>query len=408
VTVELTIDSLGAGGDGVARDAGGRVTFVSRSAPGDRVRVDITEEKKQFARASIVEILEPSPDRVAPPCALFDRCGGCQWQHVSAEAQLRAKQDIVASALRHALDAGMELRPIVAKVSPLGWRRRARMHWVRRQKGRGVMLGFYEAGSRHVVDVPECPQLEPALQAALVELRERLAPGLSGSGELSMVLGAAGDVHVDVRGPCDPRAVASVVGKAGIAGVRIGRREVGAAGVEVDPGIHVGAREFAQASRAGNDALCEVVDEATSSRHGKRVLELYAGGGNLTRVLADGAAQVVAVDAAPGGRRKGVSWRKGDVADVVATFAETGEVFDIAVLDPPRAGAADVLSALAAIAPPLIVYVSCNPATLARDIERLRGAGYRPAWARAVDLMPQTSHVEVVATLTRPAAETTV
>jgi len=144
-----------------------------------------------------------------------------------------------------------------------------------------------------------------------------------------------------------------------------------------------------------------VVDELARPREGARVLELYAGQGNLTRVLREGARSVVAVDAqtpdAPASG--GVSWRKGDVADAIATLAEVGDRFDLAVLDPPRAGAAAVLPALTALRPPRIVYVSCDPATLARDLNRLRATGYTATRAQALDLMPQTAHVEVVVTL---------
>ena len=133
MSVELTIESLAAGGDGVARDADGRVTFVPRTAVGDRVRVEMVSSRKRFARAEVRELVAASPDRVEVVCPHFDRCGGCHWLHISPDAQSRAKQQILADALRHTVDAGLELRPLLTPVSPLGWRRRARLHWVRRQ-----------------------------------------------------------------------------------------------------------------------------------------------------------------------------------------------------------------------------------------------------------------------------------
>jgi len=397
--LELTIESLAAGGDGVARDADGRVTFVPRTAPGDRVRVELVDARKRFARGEVREVLEPSPDRVEPACRLFAECGGCQWLHVASAAQARAKQDILANALRRAVASGLELRPLVSPVPPLGWRRRARLHWVRRRRGRGVTLGFYQPGSRRVVDVDDCPQLEPALRQALKAVRERVAPVLLGSGELWLVVGASGEVHVVVSGACRG-ALGELVGIAGIAGVRAGRRSWGAADVELESGLRVPADRFAQASAAGNEQLCALVDEATAPRDGKRILELYAGTGNFTRTLVAGAAGVVAVDFVSGPPQERVSWRVGDVAEIVAAMAETEQAFDTAVLDPPRSGAVEALAGLAALRPQRIVYVSCDPATLARDIDRLCAAGYRPQWCQGVDVMPQTSHVEAVAVLT--------
>ncbi len=405
MTVELTIESLAAGGDGVARDAEGRVTFVPLTAVGDRVRARITEQKKRFARAEVEEVVVASPDRVAPTCPLYAECGGCQWQHLSDAAQAAAKQAIVASALRRAIDDGLELRPLQVPVPAFGWRRRARLHWVKRRKDRGVVLGFYKRGSHHIVDVAECPQLEPALQAALTSVRESLTPVLSGTGQLSMIAGHTGDVHLAIHGNCsNPEAA---LGAGGIAGVRAGRRSWGSEQVELEAGLTGSAAQFAQASRGGNEALRDAVDEATRPRDGLRILELYAGRGNLTRTLADGAKRVIAVDTDVGDKLDRVSWRKGDVAEVVASLVEGEREFQLAVLDPPRAGAAEVLPALVALRPPRIVYVSCDPATLGRDVDRLRTAGYRAVYAQPIDLMPQTAHVEVVVALELSASGST-
>jgi 23S rRNA (uracil1939-C5)-methyltransferase len=396
--VELTIESLAAGGDGVARDPDGRVTFVPRTAVGDRVRAELVSSRKRFARAEVRELVVASPDRVEVACRHFDRCGGCHWLHVSPDAQGRAKQQILADALRHAVDAGLELRPLLTPVSPLGWRRRARLHWVRRQRARGVMLGFYQRGSRHIVDVDECPQLAPELQDALAVVRDQLSSSLTGTGELSMVVGHTGDVHIVLSGACRG-GPGVLVGKGGIVGVRAGKRGWGAEDIEIEPGLRAAADQFAQASTAGNSALSKLVDEAARPREGKRVLELYAGSGNFTRVLRRGATRVVAVDFATGAPLDGVKWRRGDVADIVAALVEVGRPFDLAVLDPPRTGAADVLAGLVSLSPRRIVYVSCDPATLARDVGRLREDGYAPLWCQGVDVMPQTAHVEAVLVL---------
>ncbi len=400
-SIVLAIESVAAGGDGVARDSGGRVVFVPRAAPGDRVRATVTEEHKSFARAHLDAVLEPGPGRVAPPCPLFasGACGGCQWQHLSSEAQRAAKEAIVGAALRRLVDAGLAIEPLRTPVPPLGWRRRARLHWVRPRRAGAALIGFFAPGSRHVTDVDRCPQLEPAADAALAAIRRVLGPVLTGRGEIDVVAGQGGGVHVTVRGPCAPAAARALAEAPEIAGVRLGRRQFGAEAIALEPGLEAASGEFAQASSAGNAALLEVVNLATRAREGKRVLELYAGGGNLTRVLARGAAEVIAVERAvpvapPAGGN--VSFRQGSAEEEVKILARHGERFDLVVLDPPRTGAADACQLLPRLGPSRIVYVSCDPATLARDAGALVAAGYAPVRAWPIDMMPQTAHVEVV------------
>jgi len=403
--IELVIESLAAGGDAVSRADDGRVVFLPGAAPGERVRVRLVEEHRQYARAELVEVLSAAPERVDAPCPLFRErtCGGCVWQHLAYAAQVRAKQDIAASALRRALARGLELLPIDAPVEAYGWRRRARLHWVRPPSSSAAVIGLYAPRSHHVTRVEACPQLEPALERALEPLHRVLAPGLFQRGEIDVLAGPAGDVQVAVRGPCRRGAAEALLGQGGVVGVILGRQVFGAANVEIEPGQLGQADRFAQASRAGNLSLGAAVDRAARPRDGARVLELYAGSGNLTRVLADGAARVLAVDARPG-RPAGeprVEWRIGSVEEVTAELARAGAHFDLVVLDPPREGARPLCQPIAALEPRRIVYVSCDPATLARDLDQLEALGYAAAWAQPIDLMPQTAHVELVVALDR-------
>ena len=406
--LELTVDSLAAGGDAVGRGDDGRVVFVPGAAPGERVRVRLVEEHKQFARGALLAVLAPSADRVDPPCPLFrDRtCGGCVWQHVAYPAQAVAKQASVASALRRTIGDGMELAPITTPVAPYRWRRRARLHWVRTANSDAAMVGFFAPRSRRVTPVPACPQLEPALEAALPSLHAVLAPGLFQKGEVDMLCDPAGQVQVAVRGPCRARAAEALVGQGGVVGVILGRQVFGAAALEIEPGQWAQADRFAQPSRAGNAALIAAVDRASQPREGAHILELYAGSGNLTRTLLDGAASVLAVDTRPG-RQIGhprLRWQVGPVEEVVADLVGRGAggaaaeraALDLVVLDPPREGARAALDSIAALGAPRLVYVSCDPATLARDLDRLAVHGYRAILAEPIDLMPQTAHVEVV------------
>ena len=413
--LELTIESLAAGGDGVARGADGRVVFTPGVAPGERVRVRLTEEHRQFARGALVEVVEPSADRVAPPCPLFrDRsCGGCAWQHLAYPAQVAAKQAIVASALRHAIAGGLALLPCATAPAPYRWRRRARLHWVRPARTDAAVIGFYPPRSRRVTQVTACPQLEPALEQALEPLHRLLAPGLFQRGEIDVLADPDGRVQVAVRGPCRRPAAEALVGQGGIVGVILGRSVFGQRALELERTAAEGgagpqrgqADRFAQASGAGNRALVAEVASAAGSTRDARVLELYAGSGNFTRALAAGAAEVVAVDARPGPRATGpeVRWEVGAALEVASRLAAAGRRFDLVVLDPPREGARAVCELLAELAPApsRLVYVSCDPATLARDLGDLAGQGFRPLTAQPIDLMPQTAHIEVVVTAER-------
>ncbi|HVK78741.1 MAG TPA: TRAM domain-containing protein [Kofleriaceae bacterium] len=388
----VDVHALAAGGDGIGRDRSGRATFIAGTAPGDVVRARVVEAHARWARAELVAIDVRSPARVEPPCPLFvaGTCGGCQWQHVTVEAQRAAKQQLVAGALRRLIGAGLELRPLLAPVADYHWRRRARWSVA------GGAIGFHAPRSHAVADLAGvCLQVEPALDAVLVAIRDGavIAPGATG--EIHAAVGPGG-AHVVLAVPVDDAAAAALVGRAGIAGVAWPGGAAGAAAIELEPGLWGRGDDFAQASAAGNDALRALVRDACAVAPGARVLELHAGGGNFTRDLLAAGADVTAVDERPPSRPIG-SVVTGPAAEVVARLGRDGARFEVVLLDPPRTGARDVVGALAALGPRRIIYVSCDPATFARDADVLAAAGLTPRWAQALDLMPQTAHVELVA-----------
>ncbi len=406
--IALDITGLAAGGDGVGRDETGRVTFVPRSVTGDRVLVQLDDERKQFARAHVVEVLEASPERVEASCEHFKTgaCGGCQWQHVAAGAQRSAKEEIVDSGLRRAMEAGLVREALLEPCEPLGWRRRARLsYWARGPR----VLGFFAPRSQKITDIAKCPQFAPGLQRGLELVRRHLLPGLVDRGEIELLLAEDGKVHVSVNGPAETRAVQELADEELIAGVIHGDTVLGAGHVELEFGTLASSNSFAQASRAGNVALCEQVSAALGDLQGKRVLELYAGSGNFTRLL-DKARGVYAVEQSelPAGVEAAMSeqrihWMQENVIDGCAMLAAESARFDVVLLDPPRTGAKEIMEAVIGFAPQTIVYVSCDVATLARDLETLRAGGYQAESAQPIDLMPQTSQVELVVRLTRQA-----
>ncbi|HEV7554440.1 MAG TPA: TRAM domain-containing protein [Kofleriaceae bacterium] len=381
MTVELAIASLAAGGDGVGRDDTGRVTFVPATAPGDRVVVNITKATKSFARGELAQLITPGASRVVPSCRhAIAGCGGCSWQHVARAEQLAAKQAIVEGALRK---LAVTIHPIADPGPALGWRRRARFHVV------AGVVGLYAHASHRVIAIDACPQLEPALDAALAAVTAARPP----DGELVLAIGHRGEIVIGVERAWP--AADAIIGRAGIVGVDVAGRRIGITVIEIEPGLVGGPWDFAQASAAGNRALVARTLAAVGDGSG-RLLELYAGAGNFTRGLVAAGWDVLATDhVAP---VKSVS--RFEVGPVERVLAARGGPVDVIVLDPPRTGAAEAMAGILRLAPRRVVYVSCDPATLARDLARLDG-NYVAGEAWPLDLMPHTSHVEVVMRLDR-------
>ncbi len=387
--VRVAITGLAPGGDAVGRQVGGvhdgRVTFVPLAAPGEDVLVRIGREKPRVAWGELVRIESPSADRIEPPCPLVGTCGGCQWQHVSATAQLAAKSEIVERALGLAEVA-------VRAVGPgLGYRDRVRLVVGPAGSAGGRTVGFRARRSRQVIDVPACPLMSPALATAWPAVRA-WAGDFSPGTEISVQAGVGGRVVAIALGRM--RSWSSSTG--GVTGDDVDLLDIAEPG---SPSLRIRPDGFAQVGAHANRALVEAVLDAVGPAPG-RVLELYAGAGNFTRHLVTRATAVTAHDANIEAVRCG---RKNVAAATwLAGLAQVdGADFDTVVVDPPREGLDGVSATIGSRARGLLVYVSCDPQTLRRDAQRLRGAGWRLERATALDLMPQTFHVEVVAVFTR-------
>jgi 23S rRNA (uracil1939-C5)-methyltransferase len=379
--LELTIASLAGGGDGVGRAAGGRVVFVPFSAPGDRVRVRVVEEHARFARGEIVELLAAGPSRTKPSCPVFGLCGGCAWQHVRYEAQLEAKGEILRSALervgRVRLPGPIELMPCP---EPYGYRTRTRV------LVEGGRVGYRQRRSHALCATRHCPVLVPELDRAL-EKFEDTAPD---SSEWELASGEGGVVRIERLDPSGSRGLTSELAI-----------QVGDDSMVFSPGV------FVQSNRWLRDALARAVHEAAGQ--GRLVIELFAGAGFLTLGLARRFTRVVAVegnaascaDLVRNARRAGLHNIEA-CCESAEGAAEKGfgAIPDTVVLDPPRRGLArDGAAAICALRAPRVVYLSCDPATLARDLAVLCAGGYEVETVRGFDLFPQTAHVEALATL---------
>lgn len=426
-----TIQSLAHGGDGVTRLADGRTAFVAASCPGDVVTLEVTEDHGRWVKARIAELIEPSPDRVVPPCPYIGLCGGCQWQHVAYAAQLAEKRRTLVDALTR---IGRVADPDVAETiaSPAEYGYRNKIELAVSGSGSTLKVGFARAGSTDVVPVDDC--------LLLAGSRSRMPKSLAGALRFLMTRGdtrivrsalrvsAAGEIAVDIRttpGPFPRSLAARVLSEA--TGARTVTRTMvrgtgdarDIAGVEVlaGPGnwnerlggdrYRVSPPSFFQVNTGAATLLRGVALDALGVDGTMRVADLYAGVGTFTLPIARAAGETVAVEAskhALADLRHNLD-AAGLDADIVpgdAAYAlpDIGYV-DAALIDPPRSGISDrAMHALIAAHVPRIVYVSCDPATLARDVARLAEAGYAPERFAPVDLFPQTYHLETVAVLT--------
>lgn len=383
-SVEVRIERIVPGGAGLAH-TDGRTIFVGLAAPGDHLRVRIDQARGRIAFASITEILEPSQSRITPPCPYFGRCGGCDFQQLNYEAQLEAKVSIVRDCLRRIarIEPPQDI-PITA--SPNAWHYRARAQWqYERARKR---LGYFERGSHRVCDVVECPVLVAPLQEELARLRKEMSgDSLPESAEFHAVAGDESATIAPPVGPNDARDVSLGIGE-----------------------FHYrfSAEGFFQIN---HELLPSLIATALEGAHGERAIDLYCGVGLFTLPLAQRFAHVTGVEASHAALRyarsnlsdahlSNVVFERAKVSDWLRTNASHIAPVDLLLLDPPRAGAEeDAIRSIIALAPRRIAYVSCDPATLARDLKHLIEARYRLDSIAAFDMFPQTHHVETVAHL---------
>ena len=403
---EVTVGPVAHGGHCVARHEG-RVVFVRHTLPGERVVVEVTEDRHaRFCRADAVEVLEAASDRIERPCPYSGpgRCGGCDWQHVSHAGQLVLKADVVREQLSRL--AGLDVPVTVEALpgGPLRWRSRARF-----AVDRAGQPGLRRHRSHDVVPLDDCPiTVEPAAQAVLGQR-------WPGAGAVDVAIDSASVVtttRLDRRGV--PQSTRVLRPGAEVPEEPAGRAQRSAGGCNWE----VEGTGFWQVHPAAADALVGAVSAFAAVRTGETVLDLYAGAGLFGGALAPGVGaggRVVCVESDPGA----CAAADANLADLPQAEVWQGDVDapglsellgdlgrpDVVVLDPPRAGAGpEVSRVIADAAPRAVVYVACDPASLARDVAAFTGAGYRLDALRAFDCFPMTAHVEVVALLVGGAA----
>lgn len=419
---DVTIHGISVNGEGVGRLPDGRVVFVESALPGDVVRINLTETRKRVVYAELLQVLEPSSDRVSSRCPV-ERCGGCVLRWVSPEGQGRLKRQTVLEALRRigGFDAS-EIMPPVAQFGD-GWanRHRVRLH-AAHLDGRW-QLGYFERRSRKLVPLAACPVIWPELERLALALARALAdfPQEAQIQEVELAYSrrdGRGGARIVTRGPLAAfRQSLDWLHKSELTGVDLeagdGRWRHGNLELRYD---HKHADEFdlrfepglfTQSFPEGNDALVEAVMDIVKPRSNPRVLELHAGIGNFSVPLARAGAHVVAYER---NKRAAIMCRRNGrapglqltvhAADDTAALGLLGQT-DVLLIDPPRTGAREVAEAVAAAPGPRVVYVSCDPATLARDAAILQRGGYAITSVRAFDMFPETPHVETLCVFDR-------
>jgi len=383
-----TIEKVAHGGHFIARHLGA-VIFVRHAIPGEEVEIEITGTGSSFNRADVVNVINPSPDRVSAPCQFAHRagCGGCDFQHISLERQRQLKSEVITE--QFARIAKRDLQVTVEEVgAPLGYR--TRFNAVTTRNGD---LGFKQARSNKVVPVSDCRILQPEVKYQELTSRKwkgdlRVEVTLSSAGERTIATGYSRD-ETPVRTSEGPD-----IGQYSINGFN----------------LEVSQRSFWQSHKLAPAVLTQVVGEFAEIQVGDRVLDLYGGVGLFTSQFLEAIGESGQIDLVEGSKSatsdairnfaeiKNVNVHTGDVAKLLPRFSQA----EVIILDPPREGAGkEVVLAMVALKPRAIVYVACDPAALARDTTYLREAGFKIAKIRAFDLFPMTHHIETVALFSR-------
>ncbi len=454
----LLVERLVPGGAGLCRWPDGRVAFAARVAPGDRLRVTAFREKRQLVEVTAFELVEASPERVEPPCPHARDCGGCDWLHLGLGAQRLWKGELVREALRRTAGVALaEAPPVLAAGEPLGYRRRVRWHVGRADSGVALDaakepgaaaepatdssrldVGFFAEGTRRLVAIPFCPVTAPPLDEAFAALRvaARALPGslasfdevaASAPPEAPQALGNARSaarrdasakpvaLHFVPRGPSVSAASRALL-------TRLAERY--AVSLPGEPAfldwplgelqLSVPASGFTQANWDVNLRLVAAVVEGARARAALRFADLYCGAGNFALPLLAAGLRGLGVErsgaaiagARRGARRAGLDetcWHAEDAVSAAWRLAKAREQVDLALVDPPRTGARELVAPLLALAPAHIAWIGCDPVTLARDVKGLVEGGYRLDEVAVFDMFPGTHHSETLAWLARPA-----
>lgn len=432
--VKCVVEKLSHDGRGIAHQDG-KTQFVDGALPGETVMAKVVGSRRRFDELRTLEVLEPSPERVAPPCDFADLCGGCSLQHMGSDAQIRFKEDTLREHFAHF--GGIEPETWVAPMrSPdLAYRRKARLGVRYVPKRESVLVGFREKRNNFLTDIDRCVVMDPRIGERIIPLREMLH-GLEAYQRIAQVEVACGDeeaalvfrnmdplseadqarlvafgqaheLHIYLQ-PKGPDTVHRIWPEAGVAGEqRLSYRLE-----DFDLTMKFHPMDFTQVNAGINRQMVQRAVDWLDVQPGERVLDLFCGLGNFTLPLARKGGQVVGVEGDDAmvvrGREnaelnglENVTFHGANLQGDFTAESWASEGFDKILIDPPRSGAQEVCEYLTAFGARRIVYVSCNPATLARDAGVMVRNGYRLVQAGVMDMFPHTTHVESIALFER-------
>ncbi|MDD2366239.1 MAG: 23S rRNA (uracil(1939)-C(5))-methyltransferase RlmD [Desulfuromonadaceae bacterium] len=433
--VKVTIDRLAFGGSGVCR-IDGKVCFVPYSCPGDQLHVKLTGNKKSYCNASIVEITSPSDLRAIPECPIFGKCGGCSWQHINYPEQLVQKREILTETLwRGARVSAEKIENIIP--APFKYGYRGRFQFKTALKNGKLNIGFYRQGSHEVEDAGDwCPVALPVINRTLKKLRGVLASYSSIESVFQLTINAGDNsviVIIHQNRTITPEGESYLVEQVKkhsvctglflkVAGNDTIEKIWGSSDISYSmTSLHNDNKAvelyyppggFAQVNQAQNIEILSVIRRLGSFVDSDRLLDLYCGNGNFSLPLSAEVADVTGVEANPDSIRaaefnaefnhvKNASFFCDDVPLALRRFADRKEKFNILLLDPPRSGVGEAVSDIVRLQPERLIYVSCDPSTLARDCSLLNKSGYSVITSVPIDMFPQSFHIESVTLLSK-------
>ena len=438
----ILIEKLVAGGFGLGRLSDGMVVLVHHGLPGEKVIVREVDRRRDFISGSIIDILAPSPDRITPPCPIYGRCGGCDLQHAAYKSQLRLKKEILTESLQRAAgkifsEYDVEIKPTIASPEEFGYRQRIRL-----QVDPEGRYGFFQTGSHDLVGIAECPLANESINSVLRRFydNDAFSELVRNCTFFELLFNPGGkDIIVLLNFRRKPRPGDSLVATellrttAGLESLLMMveghglydpanrsytsqppslNRTFSSGRLEKDLILTWEAGTFCQINLAQNRNLIDHVLELLSGVPNSRILDLYCGHGNFSLPVSKIAGVVIGIESQNGAVRSGernillngitnVSFVKSPVETGVDALIEAGESFDTVILDPPREGAVTVVPKICNLGAGHIIYISCNPATLARDLVLFHSSGFEPSLLTPVDMFPQTHHMESITLLKR-------
>ena len=414
IKIEIFIDSLAPGGDGTGT-YGDKMCFVAGGVPGDTVNVKVIKQDKRNIWAAIDSFIQKSQLRREPLCTVAESCGGCIWQHISYEEQAEQKRQTIARIF------GVNTVLFTASREEYGYRRLARLHFEKKGKG-AARVGFFAEKAHKIVDIDNCPVFEPALSGTILPIKEGPLAAVDGRGELLLSSGPGGvwlylksdrwlpSVFYEEARKLVPEVLKGVVCEVeGIRSVVAGTSDIQ---ISTDTGmlINMPAGSFGQANSYINNQMIVLLKKwITDLPSIERCVELFAGAGNFSLAIAPLVKQLETVEMDSRACRTAVlNFKEHNIFNVHVRSGNAETLIDVCskkaelvILDPPRTGNALIAKKLAAGSAHTIIYISCNPKTLKRDMKILNDGGFNLTDIEGFDMFPQTPHIEVMAMMSR-------